>query len=173
MFQQWFQSRNLLPPSQKGGVFAFQGGNRLLVSLSIRIAWLLMVCFGMASQAHARCGASTKHMPWKYASNAELIRMDRSAFIPIAGPRDEQGGMSDSSGSHDQDLPCSTCRCRNEKEPGIPIETASTESTNHPIGRITEFLVPVRLPSMGSDLIPLSEMFLSPFLGVIERPPRS
>jgi len=132
MFQLGFQDRRLSAPSQKRGVVAFLGWNLLSSKLWLGFVWLLMICFGMASQAQARCGASINQMPWKYSSNAELIRMNRSAFMPVAGSMIERGGVFFSGISHDQDLPCTSCRCRNEKEPGIPIESTSNESSTKP-----------------------------------------
>jgi len=137
-------------------------------------AMVLAFLLGFASEASARCGASPRHMLWRNANNAELIRMDQSALRPTAGQKRATILGQDLAMAHvDGDRPCSSCRCKNEKEPGIPLEVAFNDSTNSPICRFPGSLISSRSSFLGVQIASVSDTFLCPTLGLLERPPRA
>jgi len=142
---------------------AMKMGNLLVV-----LAFLV----GFSANASARCGSSSRHMPWRNATGAEIIHMDASVFIPKSASKQLPAFSLDSGMSHDEDRPCSSCRCKNEKEPGIPMETISGDSPISPICRFAEASMMLRSSLLGGRLAILCDSFLSPWLGLLERPPR-
>lgn len=136
------------------------------------VVWCVLLLLGFSSEAQARCGSSSRQMLWRNSTNAELIRLDAAVFVPTAGPRIDSQATVDSGMSHQDDRPCSTCRCRNEKEPGVPLESLATESTSSPVCRSNDRLEAVLLELMNSSIADLCDAFLGPSLGLLERPPK-
>lgn len=165
-------SRNPIAPSVEGCVLAFLGQAGMAIRRSFVFVLFITVCLGLASESFARCGGSVKYMAWKNSSNAELIRLDHSVFVPVAGSKVEQSSGMASALDHDQDQPCTTCRCKNEKDTSTPIETIVSESSTNTLCRFAEISGAVDRPGMESTLLCLSEMVLCPSLGLMERPPR-
>jgi hypothetical protein len=137
-------------------------------------ALVLAFLLGFASEASARCGSSPRHMLWRNATNAELIQMDQAELNPTVGPKLPKVLEPDLGMAHvDGDRPCSSCRCKNEKEPGIPLEAAPNDSTNSPICRFPGSFIASRPPFLGGQIASVSDTFLCPTLGLLERPPRA
>jgi hypothetical protein len=146
-------------------------GNR---SRSIALGVMVFAFFlGCVSEASARCGASPRQMLWRNAMNSELIRMDASELTATASPKLPAILEQDLAMVHaDGDRPCSTCRCKNQKEPGIPIETAHSDSSPLPICRFPGSPISSHAPFLGVTISSVCDTFLCPSLGLLDRPPR-
>jgi hypothetical protein len=146
-------------------------GNR---SRSIALGVMVFAFFlGCVSEASARCGASPRQMLWRNAINSELIRMDPSELTATAGPKlpailEQNLAMVHSDG----DRPCSSCRCKNQKDPGIPLETAHSDSSPLPICRLPGSPISSGPPFLGVTISSVSDTLLCPSLGLLDRPPR-
>jgi len=146
-------------------------GNRFR---SIALGVMALALFlGWVSEASARCGASPRQMLWRNATNEELIRMDPSDLMATASPKIPAIFEQDLGMVHDDsDRPCSSCRCKNQKDPGIPLETAQTDSSPLPICRFPGSPISSRTPFLGMMISSVCDTFLCPSLGLLDRPPR-
>jgi hypothetical protein len=141
---------------------------------SIALGVMVLAFFlGWVSEASARCGASPRQMLWRNAINAELIRMDPSELMATASPKIPAILEQDLAMVHaDGDRPCSSCRCKNQKEPGIPLETAPSDSSPLPICRFPGSPISSRTPFLGVTISSVCDTVLCPSLGLLDRPPR-
>ena len=141
---------------------------------SIALGVMVLAFFlGWVSEASARCGASPRQMLWRNAINAELIRMDPSELMATASPKIPAILEQDLAMVHaDGDRPCSSCRCKNQKEPGIPLETVTSDSSPFPICRFPGSPISSRTPFLGVTISSVCDTFLCPSLGLLDRPPR-
>ena len=141
---------------------------------SIALGVMVLAFFlGWVSEASARCGASPRQMLWRNAINAELIRMDPSELMATASPKIPAILEQDLAMVHaDGDRPCSSCRCKNQKEPGIPLETVPSDSSPFPICRFPGSPISSRTPFLGVTISSVCDTFLCPSLGLLDRPPR-
>lgn len=141
---------------------------------SIALGVMVLAFFlGWVSEASARCGASPRQMLWRNAINAEMIRMDPSELMATASPKIPAILEQDLAMVHaDGDRPCSSCRCKNQKEPGIPLETAYSDSSPLPICRFPGSPISSRTPFLGVTISSVCNTFLCPSLGLLDRPPR-
>ena len=141
---------------------------------SIALGVMVLAFFlGWVSEASARCGASPRQMLRRNAINAELIRMDPSELMATASPKIPAILEQDLAMVHaDGDRPCSSCRCKNQKEPGIPLETANSDSSPLPICRFPGSPISSRTPFLGVAISSVCDTFLCPSLGLLDRPPR-
>ena len=141
---------------------------------SIALGVMVLAFFlGWVSEASARCGASPRQMLWRNSINAEVIRMDPSELMATASPKIPAILEQDLAMVHaDGDRPCSSCRCKNQKEPGIPLETAHSDSSPLPICRFPGSPISSRTPFLGVTISSVCDTFLCPSLGLLDRPPR-
>lgn len=146
-------------------------GNRLRsIALGVTVFAFFL---GWVSEASARCGASPRQMLWRNAINAELIRMDPSELMATASPKRPAILEQDLAMVHaDGDRPCSSCRCKNQKDPGIPLETANCDPSPLPICRFPGSPISSRPPFLGVTISSVCDTFLCPSLGPLDRPPR-
>lgn len=137
----------------------------------VRLLLVVLVCLCVNPVAFAKCGSSSRHMVWKNASNSELIRLNKSIFIPSAQAKSNSVSLEMSSAGHDSDRPCSTCRCKNDKEPATPIESFVNKTVHPPICRFCEAPERVCVARLESQIANLGDSFLRPTLGQLEKPP--
>ena len=143
-------------------------------SRSIALGVMVLACFlGWVSEASARCGDSPRQMLWRNSINAEVIRMDPSELMATASPKIPAILEQDLERAHaDGDRPCSSCRCKNQKEPGIPLETVPSDSSPLPICRLPGSPISSPTPFLGVMTSSVCDTFLCPSLGLLDRPPR-
>lgn len=157
-------------PSQLG--VEVVGDSRVVLTTALtRLLLVMLICLGIHPGAFAKCGSSSRHMLWRNASNSELIRLNSSIFVPTAVAKTDSVPPEISSMGHGQDRPCSTCRCKNDKEPATPIESIVSETVNPPVCRFCEALEWVLVPRLDSQIANLGDSFLCPTLGQLEKPP--
>jgi len=144
-----------------------------LLKRLVQLSLVVVFCLGMSLEVSAKCGSSTRQMIWRNATNAELIRLDNSYFIPRTASKNGIETTLVTAMSHESDRPCSSCHCRDEKQPAVPVNSVISKTNNLPICRFSELPVAVLLPLLDSSLANLSDTFLSPPLGLLERPPRT
>jgi len=156
--------------SESGGEVCV-GTRGVLSRTFIRLLLVVLVCLGVNPVAFAKCGSSSRHMLWKNASNSELIRLNKAIFIPSALAKADSVSVEMTSAGHDADRPCSTCRCKNDKEPATPIESFFNETVHPPICRFCEAPEWVLVARLDSQIANLGDSFLCPALGQLEKPP--
>ena len=168
--------RNALSESKSGldfsvsRVFAFVWRG----SSWVQIALFLAVVAGiLSSEAHARCGQSSRQMLWRFGSTAELLRWEAPELR--AGPQpvvfDVLGEMSDS--SHNEPWGgCTKCQSRDESHKSVPLVPESNGRSVHDAGLATEGEDSFFSPSfLELNLVP-DEFVFSVDLEGFERPPR-
>lgn len=134
---------------------------------------MISICLGMSTDAFAKCGSSTRQMVWRNATNAELIKLERSFFSPEVGSKTGAETPLVPQMTHETDRPCSSCHCKDDKQPSIPLQSPVIKTNSNPICRFCEMPEAVLLPLLDSSIENLCDTFLSPTLGLLERPPRS
>jgi hypothetical protein len=139
----------------------------------IHLVLMIGICIGMSADASAKCGSSSRQMIWRNATNAELIKLERSFFAPEVASKTGVETPLVPQMTHDSDRPCSCCHCKDDKLPSIPLQSLASESNTNPICRFCEMPEAVLLPLLDSSIANLCDTFLSPTLGLLERPPRS
>ena len=165
-------NRNVNEPASGLAVSCTRSSSILQKPL-IGLFFLVLICLGINPVALAKCGSSPRQLLWRNASNAELIKLDHSMFIPTVGAKTNFSAPEASSMSHEEDRPCSSCRCRNEKDPPVPVEPLVRNRTTSTICRFREAIEAIVVPSMDSHITNLTDSFLCPSLGQLEKPPKA
>lgn len=166
-------NRKPASPSKWGRLGSLGSWSQCSIANLIHLVLMISICIGMSGDASAKCGSSTRQMVWRNATNAELIKLERSFFAPEVASKTGAETPLVPQMTHDSDRPCSCCHCKDDKQPSIPVQSLASKTSSNPICRFCEMPEAVLLPLLDSSIANLCDTFLSPTLGLLERPPRS
>lgn len=166
-------NRKSAPPCTWGRLGFLGSWSQCSIATLIHLVLMISICIGMSGDASAKCGSSTRQMVWRNATNAELIKLERSFFAPEVGSKTRAETPLITQMAHDLDRPCSSCHCKDDEQSSIPLQSLVTKTNSNPICRFSEMPKALLVPLLDSSIANLCETFLSPTLGLLERPPRS
>lgn len=172
MFHLRSTNRSLANPSFWGRCVLLGMSDAFWLKKVLQLSLIVVVCLGMSLEGFAKCGSSNRQMIWRNATNAEIIRFENSFFVPQAASKTGIQSNVVEAMSHDSDRPCTSCHCKDEKQPTIPANSLISKTTKLPICPFSEIPVAVRKPLLDGSLADLLDTFLCPSLGLLERPPR-